>query len=148
MRLLTRHLSDDKTTQHVYNTYLIELFLIEVLYRVQRVVKPGSQQKRDVTRDVRSSDCRWEDENKNAINKIYARLAAVARVDLWDARIAFAIDRECTGNCTYALMATLGTQRYILPQWYMTTDVVHHPTTQKLAEKRQRAKERRRVHPF
>lgn len=30
-----------------------------------------------------------EDENKNTINKIYARLAVVARVDLWDASYSF-----------------------------------------------------------
>lgn len=42
-------------------------------------------------------------------------------------------------------MATLDARRDILPQWYMTVGVVHHPTTQKLAENRPRAKEHRAV---
>lgn len=43
-------------------------------------------------------------------------------------------------------MATLAALRDILPQWYMTTDVVHHPTTQKLVEIQQKAKRYRDKH--
>lgn len=37
-----------------------------------------------------------EDENKNSINKIYARLAVVARVDLWDASYSSRDGARCT----------------------------------------------------
>lgn len=43
-------------------------------------------------------------------------------------------------------MATLAALRDILPQWYMATDVVRHPTTQKLVEIQQRAKRYRDKH--
>lgn len=62
---------------------------------------------------------RWsEDENKNTINKIYARLVVVARVDLCGAPYSI-YEAACvhrTSNCTHALMATLGAARDILPQ--------------------------------